>query len=229
MSTSGSSNTRLLIGLVLIFFGAVFFLDNFAIIPFHIPFYFHRWQWIFVIIGIILLFTSDNKTGGIVLTSLGLVMLFGFRIIWPFLLIGIGIHFLLKRNSPFSRSSVHNGSGGVSGSQDYIDDVSIFGGGTKIIQSSNFKGGRITAIFGGSEINFKQCILSDGRSVLDIVAIFGGTTLIIPPDWRVVLDVVPIFGGFSDNRIKDPNLVYRDDKTLVVKGFVLFGGGEIKT
>jgi hypothetical protein len=37
-----------------------------------------------------------------------------------------------------------------------------------------------------------------------------------------------IFGGFGDKRRKDPNMVYDDKKLLVVKGFVLFGGGEIK-
>jgi len=40
--------------------------------------------------------------------------------------------------------------------------------------------------------------------------------------------LVPIFGGFSDKRIKDPNRVYEEDKLLLIKGLVLFGGGEIK-
>lgn len=57
---------------------------------------------------------------------------------------------------------------------------------------------------------------------------FGGYTIIVPQDWNIIIDIVPVFGGFSDKRIKDPNRVYEDDKILIIKGFVLFGGGEVK-
>ena len=68
-----------------------------------------------------------------------------------------------------------------------IDDVSIFGGGTKIISSDNFKGGNITAIFGGSEINLTGCKLANGDQVIDVLMIFGGSTIIVPKEWNVVV------------------------------------------
>ncbi len=113
--------------------------------------------------------------------------------------------------------------------KDYIDDVAIFGGGTKIVTSDNFKGGNITAVFGGSEINLKGCILSEGTNVIDVLCVFGGTTLIVPQDWNIVLNITPIFGGFSNKLIKDPNTVPDQNKTLIIKGLVVFGGGEIKS
>ncbi len=64
---------------------------------------------------------------------------------------------------------------------------------------------------------------------MDILAIFGGTTLIVPKDWKVTLDLVSVLGGFSDKRRRDPNIEYEEDKHLIIKGFILFGGGELKS
>ena len=84
------------------------------------------------------------------------------------------------------------------------------------------------SLFGGSEINLSNCKFADGDNILEVTFIFGGSTLIVPSDWKVETDVLAIFGGFGDKRRKDPNMVYDSSRTLIVKGFVLFGGGEIK-
>ena len=109
-----------------------------------------------------------------------------------------------------------------------IDEVNFFGGGNRVINSDNFKGGSVVSLFGGSEVNLLNCKLAEGNNVLDVTFIFGGSTFIVPQDWKIDIDVFAIFGGFGDKRRKDPNMVYDDSKTLVLKGFVLFGGGEIK-
>ena len=228
MGTSGGS-ARIWVGVVLILFGAVFLLENFFHLPFHIPYYFRQWEWILILIGIVLLFTNNNKTGGIVLISIGVLFMYGFRLLFPLLLVGLGLYFIIKRSTG-ARSSAQFGEGGANNyQQEMIDDVSIFGGGTKVVQSDNFRGGKVTAVFGGSEIILTDCKLAEGDNFIDMVAIFGGSTLVVPKDWKVVVDLIPIFGGFSDNRRKDPNLVYSNDRTLIIKGFILFGGGEIKT
>lgn len=36
---------------------------------------------------------------------------------------------------------------------DYIDEITVFGGIKKNLTTNSFKGGKITAVFGGSEIN----------------------------------------------------------------------------
>ena len=74
----------------------------------------------------------------------------------------------------------------------------------------------------------ENCELAPGKNELDLFIMFGGYEIRVPQDWNIIVDVVPLFGGFSDKRIKDPNRVYEDDKVLVIKGLVLFGGGEIK-
>jgi predicted membrane protein len=107
--------------------------------------------------------------------------------------------------------------------------VAVFSGGDRIITSQNFKGGRITSIFGGSKINLMNSKLAEGPQVLDTMSVFGGSTIIVPADWTVRVEVVAIFGGFSDRRERMPNIVYDQNTMLVIKGMAIFGGGEVKT
>jgi hypothetical protein len=109
---------------------------------------------------------------------------------------------------------------------DLLDDVAVFGGGDRIIYSQNFQGGKITNIFGGSKYDLTGSKLATGRNYLDITMIFGGSKFVIPEGWDVKIEVTAIFGGFSDKRVR--SMVVKDeDKTLVISGVTIFGGGEI--
>lgn len=115
----------------------------------------------------------------------------------------------------------------IGSEDDYLDTTSIFGGTEKVILSKNFKGGSMTNIFGGSEINLTQADIN-GTARLDVTAIFGGATLIVPSNWVVKSEAVTIFGGISDKR----NVAGYSDSTarnLIIKGTILFGGLEIKS
>jgi len=237
-----NTTVRLIAGLILIVLGGLFLLDNYGIIYFSLPNFLFHWEFILIAIGIFVLTTSKNKTLGIILIGVGLFNLF--PQFWPLILVGLGIYIILRRNRP-SNSKVNVGIHSEDGKttvnidseestyssrsfQDSIDDVSVFGGGTKNFSSKNFRGGKLTAIFGGSDIHLENCQLAHGKNELDLFVMFGGYTIYVPQDWNVIVDLVPIFGGFSDKRIKDPNRVYEEDKILLIKGLVLFGGGEIK-
>jgi len=106
--------------------------------------------------------------------------------------------------------------------------VAIFGGGEKIITSNNFRGGKLTAIFGGVDLILLNAQLAQGSHQLEVFAMFGGWTLRIPSNWHVKSEVVAIFGGVSDKRYIGPDTVKDNTRQLVIKGFVMFGGGEIK-
>jgi predicted membrane protein len=68
--------------------------------------------------------------------------------------------------------------------------------------------------------------LAPGNVEIEIVAIFGGSTLVVPNDWNIKLEVFNIFGGYSDKRIRGQ---VDFNKTVIVKGVAIFGGGEIKS
>ena len=110
---------------------------------------------------------------------------------------------------------------------DYLDAVSVFGGVKKIILSKDFKGGEIVNIFGGAELDFTQAEIN-GRVIIDITQVFGGTKIIVPSHWQVVSDIAAVFAGFDDKRIRNtatPNT----EKILVLKGVSIFAGVDIRS
>jgi hypothetical protein len=57
---------------------------------------------------------------------------------------------------------------------------------------------------------------------------FGGTTIIVPESWNVKHDVMSVLGGFSQKRHSHSDTTIEIGKELVIRGFAMFGGGEIK-
>jgi len=199
-------------------------------IPFEIRNWIFRWQTIVLTIGVILLVSKENKGPGLVMIIIGGFFLavdmvdnayYLHRLFWPSIIILVGLMFIVRGSKrPFSS---HN----IISDEDSVDDMAIFGGGQQLITSKNFKGGKMTAVFGGSTIDFTQAQLANGTNVIDIVSIFGGVKLIVPRDWDIQLEVTAVFGGFSDKRLGDPHIVQDPSKKLVIKGVAIFGGGEI--
>lgn len=218
---------RLGVGGLLILIGAIFLLGNLGVIPWEIRHYVFSWKGILIIVGTALIISKDDKTPGIILVAIGGAFLipeilgihFSMRTFWPVILIIIGVLFILRQRGrdPFSNDKEND--------VDVIDDVNIFGGGEVVINSQSFKGGKVTSIFGGGQYNMVHAKLGGNPVVIDCFAMFGGATFIVPADWKIKVEITAIFGGFSDKRSVSAT---NEDNVLVVKGFVLFGGGEVK-
>jgi predicted membrane protein len=229
-----SNRSRMVIGLIIIAAGAMLLFRNLNFFPPYFNFLF-SWKMILVIVGLIVFMNSSNKTSGIILIAVGGIFLIPdilgvpyfntWRVVLPVLLIVVGLLILLRRN--FDTRSYDAGNSKYD--MDYIDEVAIFGGIEKNINTSSFKGGKITAIFGGGEINLLNSDLAEGKNSIDMLAVFGGVTLYVPDDWSVKVDIVPIFGGFSDTRSHSRLIVKDASRELIIRGMVIFGGGEIKT
>ena len=114
------------------------------------------------------------------------------------------------------------------GAEDYLDTVSIFGGIKKNIVSKNFLGGEIVTIMGGAEINLTQADIN-GTIVIDITQVFGGTKLIVPPQWKVSSDLAAVFGGIEDKRPLVQSINLADNKVLILRGTSIFGGIDIRS
>lgn len=226
-------DNRLLIGVVLILAGLFLLLRNTGIFPHFIENVIFSWQMLLVVIGLVItLSSSGGKTSGIIVMAVGGFFLiplifretFDVNMFWPSIFIIVGAIFIFSK-----RKSWNSVAGTVQSTDDFIDLVHIFGGGDRQIHSENFRGGKITAIFGGSEIDLTQARLAPGVSVLDIACVFGGTTIIVPEEWNVKLEVTPVLGGFGDERKFHANRVIDMSRQLIIKGAVVFGGGELKS
>lgn len=110
---------------------------------------------------------------------------------------------------------------------DYVDSTSIFGDAKHYIVSQQFLGGEIVNIMGGATINLMRADLK-GPATLEVVQLFGGTTIIAPAHWVVQPEMASIFGGIEDKRFQVP-ATPDHSKVLYIKGTSIFGGITIKS
>ncbi|MBC7901988.1 MAG: hypothetical protein H7Y27_01135 [Gemmatimonadaceae bacterium] len=172
------------------------------------------------------------------------------RYLIPMIIIVIGLFLLMKpkrfMGSPCMNSRRHRGiwrrqwndaNGGESGSpdnltqtgtgsnEDVIDSLSVFGGVRKVVLSKNFRGGEITSVMGGTEVDFSQADIQS-IATLEVTSVMGATKLIIPPHWSIKSDVTAVFGALEDKR-NVQGVVFDPNKILVLKGVSFLGGLEI--
>lgn len=229
-----SGTSKIAIGVVLIVLGSILVIERTGLLPSYIENLVFSWQMLLIAIGFVMTLSTGNKGPGLVVLAVGGFFLIpeifdipfrAYRLFWPALFIIAGL--VILTNAKWFKSDKWKSRS--TASADLIDITHIFGGGERIVTSDNFQGGSITAIFGGSEIDFTRAQLAPGTNEVEVTFIFGGGALIVPSDWNVVLEVTPILGGFSDSRKMIQANPIDVSKTLVIKGTVIFGGGEIKS
>lgn len=226
---------KFVFGIIVIAAGLLLLLSNLDAMPWEYKRVFFSWQMLLIAIGLINLASRDSRLLGWILLSIGVffilprlpgvVLPHNFSgLFWPVLIIVAGIIIIsfgaLKTRFKFQKGNTNFENG-------YIEETNIFGGSNKRLDKQEFKGGKITCIFGGSELDMTQLELNDDKNILDITCIFGGFTVIVPAEWKVSLQVNSILGGFSDKRaiIRETD----QSKTLIITGSAVFGGGEIKS
>lgn len=226
---------RVLLGGLLMIFGGLLLLFNFSIIPYQYKDFIFTWQMIPIVIGLVSLVSNEDKTTGIILIAVGLFFYlpkfywFDYdlkRLFWPAIFMLIGFLIIFRRPFDWGKKKITDEPGA---DHDYIDDLAVFGGGDRVITSKNFKGGKVTSIFGGSNFDFYNAEISSGKNIIDVFSLFGGCKFLVPSDWKVKVEVTSIFGGFSDKRKSMPSVNVETDKVLLIRGVVIFGGGEIKS
>ena len=102
--------------------------------------------------------------------------------------------------------------------------VVVFSGRDRVV-TDEFRGAEMTTIFGGNKLDLRQATISGKDAVLNITTIFGGTELLIPPDWTVIDESKTIMGGWEDHT-RHP--VEAGGPRLIVEGTTIFGGFEIR-
>ena len=227
------TNNRAIIGVILVLAGLFLVMRNTGIFPSSIEHIIFSWPMLLVAIGLVMTLGASEKTAGIIVMAVGGFFLIpaifretfhAYNMFWPSIFIIVGVIFIATKHRGWNSVT----SKGVIG-DDYIDYVNIFSGGERQVTSDNFKGGKVTAIFGGLELDLTKAKLAPGRSELEVACRFGGATFIVPDDWLVTIEITPVLGGFSDSRKLSPGRTVDPSKQLVIKGAVVFGGGEVKS
>jgi len=242
---SGNSN-RHWSGLILLAIGVIFFLRNFGI---DIPDWVISWRTLLIAIGLFIGFKRNFKGAAwlifvvvgayFTLEDIGDFNLS--RYYFALIFIALGLYLILKpKADPLKKWNLkHTGETSADSpltlnptdeipptESDIIDSVNVFGGAHQRIYSKNLKGGDVVAIFGGCELNLSHSDFKD-TITLEVVAIFGGIKIIVPPNWEIKSEAAAIFGGIDDKRAVAP-FGEGPRKILVIKGLALFGGVDIK-
>jgi predicted membrane protein len=229
----GPKGNRAIVGVVLVLVGLFLVLKNTGFFPDFIEHVIFSWPMLLVAIGLVMTLGASEKTAGIIVMAVGGFFLIptifretfhAYNMFWPSIFIIIGVVFIFSKRKGWNQVT----STGVIG-DDYIDYVNVFSGGERQIVSQNFRGGRISCVFGGMELDLTKAILAPGRNEIELACVFGGATIIVPDDWFVTIEVIPVLGGFSDSRKLSPGRTIEMSKQLVIKGAVVFGGGELKS
>lgn len=228
---------RVFIGAILLIIGVLLTLDNINVLNIDLPDYVLSWPSFLVVIGLFLVTVRDKVGFGITVMVVGAIFLtdeisdyyfwdFDLRDIfrlWPLILVAIGISLIFKRKELQEAQKKSD-----YGDMDFVDEMAVFGAAERVIQSQQFKGGKLTSIFGGTDLNLLNAKLDHGKNILDVFVLFGGCDIRVPADMNVKVEVTAIFGAFADERKVAVKNEENNGHELVIKGLVLFGGGEVK-
>ncbi len=217
---------RIITGIIITAVGVGALLDALNLFSFWS--WFGEWWPLLVILGGLLILVSDwrrNYIWATILVVIGTLSLLRnlevvdfdfFSLIVPIIVIGAGLSILINNSTRAKIDTTTKDS----------DDIAVFFSGTETSnRSKNYKGGKVSALFGGAMLDLRDAKLS-GEATLDVFTFCGGVELRVPRDWKVIVKATSIAGGV-ENKAQGND----DDKApvLVLTGSVLLGGVEIKT
>jgi predicted membrane protein len=234
-------NNSLLTGAFILLIGIVALMR--ATIP-DFPDWFFSWKMLLIAFGLFIGVRHNFRGGAwLVLLLVGGIFLFrdiypafSFKFIWPVVLIVVGAFIIMRPRRKWKWDGTKKTEGASDSffsedvdysKEDFVDSTSIFGGAKKIVISKNFRGGDLVNIFGGTELDLSQADFT-GVAVIELTTVFGGTKLLVPSNWAVKSEAVTIFGGIEDKR-RMQTITETTDKTLLIRGTVIFGGIDIKS
>jgi predicted membrane protein len=238
---SGPRHAVMGVGLLVI--GIVFLLTNLGVIyPEDVHTY---WPVILVAFGVahaVLARDSGRRLFGGIVAAAGLVVLahnLGYihgdiwQLLWPVFLIFLGASFLLRAlkgggvpGGPGSPGTppVFSGDFERRSSANVLNEFTVFGGVQRRIDSQEFEGGEVSAIFGGVEIDLRGAATKKDEVVIELNAIFGGVELRVPDTWNVSVRGAGIFGGYEDKTMPRRDPASGKRPLLVITGSAVFGG-----
>ena len=194
---------RILAGLVLVALGVLFLVDQLSDAVDAGPVIGDWWPSILVAIGVLQFVHSPRSYfASSVLVLLGLLLLAGnlgvtegvdLGAAWPVLLIVLGLR-LLYRGAASRAAAVGIRGGPESATMDAL----VLFSERDLSAGQGFRGGWVTALFGGATVDLREAELAEEGARLTVSAVLGGVDVLVPESWQVRLSAFPILGGVRD-------------------------------
>ena len=217
-SAPATTRNRKTVGLVLITVGLVLTLDSAGLLRTE---GLSRW-WPLLLIGIGIVKVRQPREDGQRAAGVAFLMLGGlFQLTsilavtsWTLLLIASGVFLLWHgvEGSPAVEAVVSESP--------YLSDMALIGYVKRSHVSDSFRGGSVTAVMSGIEIDLRKASLSGGTASIDVVSFWGGIEIKVPAGWVVDGRVVAVMGAF-ENKVDSP--VTPGAPRLVLRGHAIMG------
>lgn len=226
---------QLVLGLIIIAVGVIFTLDNLDII--YARDYLRWWPALLVIYGAVKTFQPDSRGAqfwGVVLMFVGAALLidrldiFYFRLwdFWPLLLVAMGAMMIWRTGS--RRMAGHAnvmGSERAADTGSLVNASAFLGGSRRNVHTQDFRGGELTAVMGGCDIDLRNASIANNPAVIDVFAFWGGIEIKVPQGWSVSFEGTPVLGGYDDKTFRQGG---EAAQRLIIRGTIVMGGVEVR-
>lgn len=108
-----------------------------------------------------------------------------------------------------------------------IDVQSLFGSVKPSINSRNFKGGKLEAVFGEIALDLSQADIEGDEAVIKADAVFGACEIRVPTSWDVIVRGNAVLGEFTD-KTRQRLVEGVAAKRLIVRGSAILGSVIVK-
>lgn len=165
-----------------------------------------QWVWPLVFIGFGV---------ALLLKQLGVIDVNIWGLVWPSIIILVGLSIIFQGDSWDKPTEI---------TDDHTNAQVIFAGQNARNVSQHYKGGAISAVFGGIDLDLRDAkIVGDAK--LSVFAAFGGADIKVPEGWLVKVSGLPVFGGWEDKTKKPAD---KNAPVLRINATCLFGGFSVQ-
>jgi predicted membrane protein len=221
---------QLVLGLIIVTVGVLFTLDNLELLDARD--YLRYWPVLLILFGIskMLYARGGGRLFGFLVTLGGTLLLldkmyyidFSWSAFWPIIFIVIGASMLWNTLTRRQKQSFAHDS--FSGNSSVVNHFVVMGGLELTNNSQEFRGGELSAVMGGIEIDLREATIPDGDAIIEVFVLWGGISMKLPKDWAVSVETTPIMAGAEDKTVPPKG---ESKKRLFIKGTLVMGGLEL--
>ena len=246
-ASCGAAGPGMIFGMLLVLLGTLLFIDNLDILPISVTAAF--WPLAVLLYCVVTFYRTVSPVirvmsitgivwaGLMLLDALHLIHVRG-AILWPLAMIAAGVILLMVRMrvqavkwEEFPGRWVIGSNARSRTVNNKVEEWVIFIGVKRKIETVNFEGGELTAVFGSIELDLRRASIStpDRYATLEANSAFGSIELRIPETWQVQLHGNAIFGAYEDKTIPPRPDPGSPIPTLVISGGTAFGAVVVKS
>lgn len=218
---------NLFLGIVFIAIGVCYALS--IVFDWNFSVFFSGWWTLFFIVPSVYdMINTKIRTGNVVFFAIGVWLLLSAQNIWdwslwklflPVILIIIGVSIIFKdRRVTMIKQATPNTT---DGKVPYYS--AFFAGATPNCVNQEFEGAKVTAMFGGIDLNLRNAIILKD-CVIDCTAILGGVDIFMPPNVKVIFNSNPILGGCENKFISSTDV---NAPIVTINSTCILGGIDI--